>query len=719
MALARRLLMSVLLFLFAVPAAAQDPPAAEETALPTADLSKIIEMLEDDQQRTQVLKFLRLMASSQAAAEAVPSPSMAEAWEEALLGLAGSTWRNFETSGTGLVQALNNAGRVLKALFTPRALELWPAYFRTVFGWGLICLIAAWVVARRWGRLPDEGISLDGLGRLKLFSRHILVVAGPCLILIISLSLWSELSSTAPGVTADLALSFQFLQVLVKHLFINCSLLYIALKAASALLAPAGERTLSGLPAPLAGRILSAWRFLAVYLAVLAFVKEIFLDQFVQGRTYGVVLLVLLIPIPLGLTSKIWRLRGLVEAATGSGEKAALAADRPVYLTDRFLKNSWAFLSLGAVWLTAGAYLVGATYRAGTAGFFWGRLLGTLAVFGLGMGLVKAARILLAGLVQPASADDGRRLLVNLDVLIGLAVGLAVGVLSLTIWGLSWGWLLESSLAREILGRALVITLTGAALVIFLKFSRLAAEWLLAVPALSGNRNWRTMAPLALTGARALGIFLAGVIVLERLGVDVGPILAGAGILGLGVGLGAQTLVKDFINGISILGMDIIAVGDSVTMGGHSGTVEKVGLRSLRLRDGFGNLILVPNSSIDIIINRTRGLSRSLLEIVMPPDADPDELLALVRVVAADFNADAKWARRLAEPVTVVGVTGFDPHGTTIRLRLTAPAGEQWEPEWELRRRLKQSLLRAGHGSQAFARVVTLSPGGDNDRRPE
>jgi small conductance mechanosensitive channel len=337
--------------------------------------------------------------------------------------------------------------------------------------------------------------------------------------------------------------------------------------------------------------------------------------------------------------------------------------------------------------------------------------LGSLAVFGLTLGAIKGARFLFTNMVHPARTDDdGRRLLVNLDALVGLIVSLFAFMLILVIWGLPLGRLLENSLARELLGRALVIVLTGAVLVIFLKFSRLAAEWLLTVPALSGNRNWRTMAPLALAGARVACIFLAVVVILERLGVNVGPILAGAGILGLGVGLGAQSLVKDLINGMFILGMDIIAVGDSVSIGGHSGTVEKVGLRSIRLRDGYLNLIMIPNSSIDTIINRTRGLSNSLLEIVMPPDADPDELLALTRAVAEDFNTDAEWGPRLAAPVTVVGVTGFDPGGTTIRLKLTAPAGEQWAPEWELKRRLKQRLLSAGHTSRAFARVVvTLS----------
>ena len=74
--------------------------------------------------------------------------------------------------------------------------------------------------------------------------------------------------------------------------------------------------------------------------------------------------------------------------------------------------------------------------------------------------------------------------------------------------------------------------------------------------------------------------------------------------------------------------------------------------------------------------------------------------------MAEDFNSDAEWGPRLARPVTVVGVTGFTPEGTTIRLKLTAPAGEQWEPEWELKRRLKQRLLQAGHNSRAFSRVV-------------
>jgi len=701
---ARRLFAGAILALFllaARPAEAQAPAAPAETNLKPADISKIVEMLQDDQQRAQVINLLKLMAASPGAAPAGPAPSMTWLWEDAIMKLADSTWENLEVSGTGLTQALDQAARVLKALFTPRAMELWPPHFLAVFGWSLFCLVGAWFVERRWGRPPVFEADPGALIRLVVFLRHTLIVAGPSLILICSLSLWPEISSTSPGVTADLALSFTFLQTLVKHLFINFSILNLALKAASDLLVPAGAeaRPLAGLPTPLALRIYGAWRFLAVYVASLAFFKEIFLDQFVLGRTYYLVLLFSVLPIPLVMTVKFWHLRVQLAIAGLGGAPESQAAGRPVYLTDLAFRKCWVFLSIGLFWLAAWAYL------AGTTGFF-PRLLGSLAVFGLALGAVKAARFLLMNLVKPAPADEGQRLLINLDVLVGLAVSLIFGGLILTIWGLPLGRILSNSLAREILGRFLVIAMTFAVLVLFLKFSRLTAEWLLAVPALSGNRNWRTMAPLALTGARALGIFLAGVVVLERLGVNVGPILAGAGILGLGVGLGAQTLVKDLINGISILGLDIIAVGDNVTIGGHSGTVEKVGLRSLRLRDTYWNLILIPNSSIDIIVNKTRGLSHSLLEIVMPPDVDPDELLALARSVAHEFNADAEWGHRLAKPVRVVGVTAFDPDGTTIRLQLTARAGQQWEPEWELKRRLKQRLLKAGHNSQAFARVV-------------
>ncbi|MDR2724603.1 MAG: mechanosensitive ion channel family protein [Candidatus Adiutrix sp.] len=698
-ALARWLSASLMVCLFlARPAAAQGP--SEVPDLRKADLSKIIEMLEDDRERARVLELLRRLAGPEEAAPAGPPASLPGVWEETILDLADSTRLNLKVSGTGLVQSVGLAAEVLQTLFTPLALELWPAYFLPVFAWGLACLSAAWFVSRRWGRPPavEEGAKFPA--RLKLFSGQVLAAAGPCLVLIASLGRWPELSATAPGVTADLALSFVFLQTLVRHLFINCSILYIALKAGSALLipAPASAASLSGLPAPQGLRIYRTWRFLAVYLAILAFFKEVFLDQFVFGRTYTAALAVLILPGLLGLTARLWRFRGLARAAGGDPES-------PAYLTDLVIRKCWVFLSLGVLWLAAWAALVG------TTGFFLGRLLGTLAVFGLAWGAVKAARLLFANLAGSAPAEEGRRLLVNLDALVGLALGPAALGLILAIWGLPLGRLLENSLARDILGRFLVIFLTLGVLVIFLKFSRQAAEWLLAVPALSGNRNWRTVAPLALTVARALGVFVAGVIVLERLGVDVGPILAGAGILGLGVGLGAQSLVKDLINGITILGLDIVAVGDSVTIGGHSGKVEKVGLRGLSLRDANWNLILVPNSSIDVIINRTRGLSHSILEIVMPPDIDPDELLALARAVAGDFSADAEWSSRLAGPVAVVGVTAFGPEGTTIRLKLTAPAGTQLEPEWELKRRLKQRLLRAGHDSRAFARVVvTYAP---------
>jgi small conductance mechanosensitive channel len=219
------------------------------------------------------------------------------------------------------------------------------------------------------------------------------------------------------------------------------------------------------------------------------------------------------------------------------------------------------------------------------------------------------------------------------------------------------------------------------------------------------------MTPLALTAVRALAVFTGVVVILERLGVNVGPILAGAGILGLGVGMGAQSLVKDVINGISILMMDTLSVGDYVTIGGRSGTVETVGLRTIRLRDAAGNLTVVPNSSVDTIVNMTRDYSQDLIEFTVPYDANPDDMLKLAGEVARSLSDDRDWQRYLMSPVDLMGVTAFDANGTTIRLKINTTAGNQWTVGRELRLRLKRKMLEAGYTSPWFGQSVFVLPG--------
>ncbi|MDR2827649.1 MAG: mechanosensitive ion channel family protein [Candidatus Adiutrix intracellularis] len=679
---------------------------SEWSAAVTSDeLRKVIVLLEDDGQRRELLTLLRavLEVKSPAVSAAVPKVSC-DFWPAALLSaLSGSTWREDSVSDLGLCQALNNIVKMVTALCDTQKWDLWLHYTLSALAVGFFCLLAIHASIRRWDRWAKAQTDLSFRFHLWAATRHILVVAIPNILLIALVSFWPPLSVTNQDVTADLALGISFSHALIQHFFVNFSSLYIALTVVATLLIPTarGGRSLLNLASEFSRQLLSFWRIFCVYLAVLIFIRETFLDYFVTGWTYTFSMLILTLPALVILSIRLWRLRAVLWAAP----VAASGQQDLVYWFDFLLKKCWAYLSIFILWAAA---LLSLIQPADGARIFVGRLASTVVVFALVVVGFKVERLLLKKLVTP-DTENGRRLLANLDGLLGVGTVLVGGGLILVLWGLPLRWILEYSLTRDILARFLVIGLVVATLVFFIRVSCLATEWLLALPTVRESRNWRTITPLVLTGARSLAVFAATVVILERLGVDVGPILAGAGILGLGVGLGAQSLVKDLINGISILLMDIISVGDSVTIGGHTGTVESVGLRAVRLRDANWNLILIPNSGIEVVQNRTRDLSKVLLDFVAPPDLDPDQVLDLAQEVAKSFNADPEWGPQLFEPASVVGIIAFDSSGTSLRLNFTARAGGQWALEYELRRRLKRRLLEGGFDSKAFAQCVAIT----------
>lgn len=195
-----------------------------------------------------------------------------------------------------------------------------------------------------------------------------------------------------------------------------------------------------------------------------------------------------------------------------------------------------------------------------------------------------------------------------------------------------------------------------------------------------------------LVGAGAL------VHVLDVLGWDVKPILAGAGILGVALGFGAQSLVRDVIAGIFILGEDQYSVGDLIEVNGKAATVESITLRITTLRDFNGYVHFVPNGELKIVTNRSRGWQRLAVDVPVASGTDLDHAIGVCRRVAEVMNADSKWRPRLLDPVEVWGVESLGPSEATIRLVLRArPGPDAPEVSRELRRRVHDSLSAAGH----------------------
>ncbi|MDQ3224122.1 MAG: mechanosensitive ion channel family protein [Gemmatimonadota bacterium] len=209
------------------------------------------------------------------------------------------------------------------------------------------------------------------------------------------------------------------------------------------------------------------------------------------------------------------------------------------------------------------------------------------------------------------------------------------------------------------------------------------------------ERRGRTISQLL----RSVGRVAIGVVALLltfNVFIDIAPILAGAGILGLAVSFGAQSLVKDVISGFFILFENQFAIGDVIEAGGRSGVVERMTLRVVVLRDLEGVMHVIPNSEIKVVSNMTRGWSRAVVDLSVTYNEDVDRALAVVRDEAAQFSSDSSWTAQLDGPVEVPGIESLGDSAVVIRALIRTQPGSQWSAGREFRRRIKNRFDREG-----------------------
>ncbi len=189
---------------------------------------------------------------------------------------------------------------------------------------------------------------------------------------------------------------------------------------------------------------------------------------------------------------------------------------------------------------------------------------------------------------------------------------------------------------------------------------------------------------------------VAGLMILRELNLDITPLIAGASVVGVAVGLGAQTLIKDVIGGFFILLEDQFAVGDAIQVGNIAGGVEKMTLRATFLRDLEGTLHVVPNGEMRIVSNRTKGWSRAVLNLGVAYEEDIGRVMAALGKIGHGLYQDEGFAPLLLEEPTVSGVEALGDWAMTIRIMVKTKPGKQWDVARELRRRIKESFEREG-----------------------
>ncbi|HXZ52110.1 MAG TPA: mechanosensitive ion channel family protein [Burkholderiales bacterium] len=190
---------------------------------------------------------------------------------------------------------------------------------------------------------------------------------------------------------------------------------------------------------------------------------------------------------------------------------------------------------------------------------------------------------------------------------------------------------------------------------------------------------------------------VGGMLVLGELGISVAPLLATAGVAGIAIGFGAQSLIKDYFNGFFLLLEDQLRQGDVVDLGGPNGAVEEVTLRYVRLRNFEGHVIFVPNGEIKIVKNMTRDFAQAVIEVGVAYREELDEALDVMRQVGREMRADPVFGPKIADEAEIVGVEKWGDSAVTIRCRLkVVPPAEQWNVRREFLKRLKKAYNARG-----------------------
>ena len=190
--------------------------------------------------------------------------------------------------------------------------------------------------------------------------------------------------------------------------------------------------------------------------------------------------------------------------------------------------------------------------------------------------------------------------------------------------------------------------------------------------------------------------FVALLMILGELGIQLGPLLATAGIGALAIGFGAQSLVKDVINGFFIILENQYRIGDAIDVAGVSGLVESLTLRRTVLRDLEGRVHIIPNGEIKIVSNLSKEWARSVLDIGISYREDLDRIIALFSQIGKEMETDERFKEALLEPLQILGVERFGESQLVIRLAVKTAPLKQWEVSRELRKRIKNRFDEEG-----------------------
>ncbi|MGG5822505.1 mechanosensitive ion channel domain-containing protein [Falsiroseomonas sp. HW251] len=291
-----------------------------------------------------------------------------------------------------------------------------------------------------------------------------------------------------------------------------------------------------------------------------------------------------------------------------------------------------------------------------------------------------------------------------LPVLKGFAsalIGFVAFLFLLEAWGLeSFAWFGRGQLGARLLASLVSMLLTIVVAV---------AVWEVANAAIQRHLNKlsrdaqaarsarvRTLLPMLRTVLSGTIIVFVALNILTEIGVNVAPLIAGAGVVGLAIGFGSQTLVRDVITGAFLLFEDAVAVGDVVQLGGLSGVVEQLSIRSIKLRAQDGSVHIIPFGAVTTVTNMTRDFGFAVLDVNVAYGEDTDRVVEVLKEIAAEVRQDAKFGPQIRDDLEVLGVERLADSGVLIRSRIKTDPAARWAVGREFNRRIKQRFDRLG-----------------------
>lgn len=709
----RRLRLSlVLLIALLVPglAWAQTPaptPATDRPAIDKTQVESLIGTLENDAERAKLISQLRLLIAAHEPEPAAESP-VGELSQLAIDTLAVRINRfsvelwdalDFERAG----RRINNWAQ--RIAFDPvMRSQLLETLIRLIAVFGAALLVEAIVRLLLSG--PRKTLETRVPGNAWSKAGHLVLLAGVELVPLVLFAITANLalpmtvgfSSRAGGLTAELMAATLLNGFVLARAVGLIARLALAPRAPKLRVPPIDDETAQYLHIWVR-RLTNLWIYGVTFIDALVPLGLPSSGHGVMIRILGLIVATLLVVFILQNRHVVtgW-LRGNGDTAERKGLR------RRVHRIRQALAGIWHGL---AIFYVAVIYFIWALDLPGGFEFVVQRTLGTVAValalwiLSSGLRFLMDRAFTVADELRqryPALESRANLYLPILRKIVSAVLWIGGAVLLLQIWGVDSLVWLSSERGRRFVGMLVTIGFAiGLGVVVWEVASALIERKIRRLDrADTRNARLRTFLPLLRTVIFVALVMVVGLTVLSELGINIAPLLAGAGVVGLAIGFGSQALVKDVITGMFILFEDTINVGDVVDLDGKSGSVEAITIRTIRLRDGQGSQLTIPFSAVTTIKNMTRDYGYYVFDLSVGYETDIKLVEDTLRKVDEEIRSEDIWKAKIMSPIEIFGLDKFGDYAMRVGARVKTRPSQQWSVGREYNRRIKAAFDAAG-----------------------